>query len=616
MTTVGVGAENVAALTVQDVIEPATHDDASHVAEKARLSTNIARESVSLGRDPESQTDSVGERGPIVDLDRYPPPTEEERKTLRKVHDSIPFTAWAICFVELAERASYYGAKTVFNNYIQFPLPKDGPGTGAINGNRPNDHAGALGLGLQASSALTLLFTFLAYVVPIGGAWWADTQVGKWRAIVWGVIICGVAHVIMIGGAAPALLAKGQGVAPFIISLLLLAFGAGIFKPNISPTLIDQYQHQREYTKVLKSGEKVLVDPETTINRICLIFYAFVNIGAFFQIPAVYIEKYKGFWEAFLAPGVIYFLLPVLLAATYRRMVRLPPQGSDLTRFTKITISAIKKSKGNFFSKNFWDNVEPSTVAETGVTVEYSQKDVADTRRTWEAVAIFLYIPIWSINDGGVGSVSSNQGAAMTANGAPNDLINNFNPLVIIVFSPLMAQIIYPFLRGRGIKCGPISRMMVGFFIAILSGIAGAVVQYYVYKTSPCGYYASTCDEVSPINIWWQIPNVALGAISEVFVFTTGYEMAYARAPPNMRATVTSLFLFMTALASALGEILLPALNDPNIIWGWAAPAIALAVQTVIFWYRHRHVNDEVFMTHEEDYPLTKAEEQNEKETS
>ncbi|KAI0141910.1 POT family protein [Xylariaceae sp. FL1272] len=545
--------------------------------------------------------------GPIVDLEKYPPPTDEERKTLRKVHDSIPWTAWLICFVELAERASYYGSKTVFNNYIQFPLPEGGPGTGAINGNNPNGHAGALNLGLQASSALVLLFSFLAYVVPIGGAWWADVKVGKWKAIVWGVIIAGVAHVIMIGGAAPSLLAKGQGVAPFIISLLLLALGAGIFKPNISPTLLDQYQHQYEYTKVLKSGEKVIVDPETTINRLCLIFYAFVNIGAFFQIPAVYIEKYKGFWQAFLLAGVLYFLLPVLMAVLYKRMIRLPPQGSDLTRFTKITIAAIKKSKGNFFSKNFYYNVKPSVIAESGQSVAYSEKDVDDCQRTWEAVAIFLYVPIWSINDGGVGSVSSNQGAAMTSDGAPNDLINNFNPLVIIVAAPLMAQIVYPFLRNRGIKCGPISRMMFGFFLAILSGIAGAVVQYYVYKTSPCGYYASTCDEVSPISIWWQIPNVLLGAISEIFVFTTGYEMAYARAPPNMRATITALFLFMTALASALGEILLPALNDPHIIWGWAAPAIALAAQTVIFWFRHRHVNDEVFMTRQEDYASTKS---------
>ena len=41
------------------------------------------------------------------------------------------------------------------------------------------------------------------------------------------------------------------------------------------------------------------------------------------------------------------------------------------------------------------------------------------------------------------------------------------------------------------------------------------------------GYQASTCDDVSPLSIWWQIPNVALGALSEIFVNVTAYELAY-----------------------------------------------------------------------------------------
>jgi hypothetical protein len=36
----------------------------------------------------------------------------------------------------------------------------------------------------------------------------------------------------------------------------------------------------------------------------------------------------------------------------------------------------------------------------------------------------------------------------------------------------------------------------------------GTIVQWKVYKLSPCGYYASTCDTVAPISIWWQAPNI------------------------------------------------------------------------------------------------------------
>jgi hypothetical protein len=58
------------------------------------------------------------------DYEKYPVPTEEESKTLRKVPGSLPVIAWALCLVELAERASYYGASTVFSNFIEFPLPQ------------------------------------------------------------------------------------------------------------------------------------------------------------------------------------------------------------------------------------------------------------------------------------------------------------------------------------------------------------------------------------------------------------------------------------------------------------------------------------------------------------
>lgn len=175
---------------VHDVVEPATAESA-HPKEGHFAQADEVHQAAS------SRIDSSEAVRHVNDDEAYPEPTAEERTTLRKVADTIPVTAWGLCFVELAERASYYGVKTVFNNYIQFPLPKGGNGAGAIDPSKPNSHAGGLGLGLQTASALTLLFTFLAYIVPILGAWWADTKVGRYRAIVWGVIIGGVAHVIL-----------------------------------------------------------------------------------------------------------------------------------------------------------------------------------------------------------------------------------------------------------------------------------------------------------------------------------------------------------------------------------------------------------------------------------
>ena len=389
----------------------------------------------------------------------------------------------------------------------------------------------------------------------------------------------------MTAGAAPSVLKAGTGTAPFLISFFLLAIGAGLFKPNVgechirvvfmsqlsdfvlAPTVLDQYVHQREYTRVLKSGEKVLVDPETTIQSIMLIFYTMINVGAFFAIATTYAEKYVGFWLAYLIPTFLYLALPLLLLAIYKKTIKKPPKGSELTEFVKIIVTALKQNKFIPWGKNFWNNAKASKLAEKGITVSWSDKAVEDVHRTFIACQIFLYFPIYNLNDGGIGATSSNQGAAMVSKGAPNDLLGNFNPLTIIVFIPFLSYVIYPTLRRFKITFGRISRITFGFLLAAISGVIGAIIQWRVYKTSPCGYQASDCQAgTSTISIWWQLPNVMLGAMSECFCNVTAYELSYARAPPNMKAIVMAMFLFTNALSSALAEILIPAIRDPYLI--------------------------------------------------
>ncbi|KAE8167644.1 hypothetical protein BDV40DRAFT_284575 [Aspergillus tamarii] len=470
------------------------------------------------GFDAEKQTYEVtATASGSVDSDEYPEPTLEEQSTLRKVADNLPIVSYSLCLVEFAERASYFG----------------GNGAGAPP-RGTQETAGGLGMGLQASSGLVLLFAFLAYILPILGGWWADVHVGRYKAICVGVLICGIAHLIQIFGAIPSVLQKGtaHSAPPFIISLLVLALGAGIFKPNIAPTILDQHRNKKAYTKVLKSGEKVIVDPELTSSRTMLIFYGVVNIGAFYMLATTYAEN----------------ATKCLGHGGY-------PGGMD---------------------------------------------------RQAVATEVFFYFPIYNINDGGIGSVASNQGASMTTNGAPNDLLNNFNALTIIVMTPVLSHILYPLLLRYNIKFGRINRITFGFVLAMISGVIGAIVQWRVYKTSPCGYYASSCDAgVSPILIWWQLPNVILGALSELFCNVTAYELAYARAPPSMRGLVMAIFLFTTALSSALGEVLIPVTQDPYLIWIWGAPAVALAIQTILFWFRFRSLNYDEFMIEEKDYADT-----------
>jgi hypothetical protein len=52
------------------------------------------------------------------DADDIVTPTEEEKRTLRRVAGHIPISAWLVVIVEFAERFSYYGTTGPFVNYM------------------------------------------------------------------------------------------------------------------------------------------------------------------------------------------------------------------------------------------------------------------------------------------------------------------------------------------------------------------------------------------------------------------------------------------------------------------------------------------------------------------
>jgi hypothetical protein len=73
-------------------------------------------------------------------------------------------------------------------------------------------------------------------------------------------------------------------------------------------------------------------------------FYLLINIGAFLGVATAYLAKYVGFWSSYLLPGVIYFMLPVLLVIVNKRLVKLPPEGSALPDFFAVNILALRKA--------------------------------------------------------------------------------------------------------------------------------------------------------------------------------------------------------------------------------------------------------------------------------
>lgn len=180
--------------------------------------------------------------------------------------------------------------------------------------------------------------------------------------------------------------------------------------------------------------------------------------------------------------------------------------------------------------------------------------------------------------------------------------MQNFDPISIIIFIPILDKLVYPALRKAHIELKPIARITIGFMLAALCLAYAAIVQHIIYTAGPC--YGNPLDcpagtapngDALPnhVHIAVQTPAYVFIGVSEIFISVTGLEYAYTKAPPSMKSFVQSLYLFTNAIGSALSEALVPATGDPAIMWMYTGVSIAAAAVGVIFWFTFRHYDQQ-----------------------
>lgn len=175
--------------------------------------------------------------------------------------------------------------------------------------------------------------------------------------------------------------------------------------------------------------------------------------------------------------------------------------------------------------------------------------------------------------------------------------MQNFDPITIIIFIPILDRLIYPLLRKLKIELKPIARITIGFLLASLCLAYAALVQHLIYTSAPCYDHPGHCpagmdgETLLPnhIHIAVQTPAYVFIGLSEIFISVTGLEYAYTKAPPSMKSFVQSLYLFTNAIGSALNEAFVPATGDPAILWMYTGISVAAATTAGVFWCTFRH---------------------------
>jgi len=179
------------------------------------------------------------------------------------------------------ERFTYYGMRAILTLFMVTAVAD-----------------GGLGIDDKAASSIYGLYVAASYLLALLGGWIADRLIGAQRAVFSGAVL------IIAGN---ALLASGTSQV-FFLGLVLIAFGVGLLKPNVSGLVADLY-------------------PEGGSRRDAgfSLFYMGINVGALLGAVLVPIFAARFGWHwGFALPAAGMFLGLVQFVLTRRHLAVLP----------------------------------------------------------------------------------------------------------------------------------------------------------------------------------------------------------------------------------------------------------------------------------------------------
>ena len=189
-------------------------------------------------------------------------------------------------------------------------------------------------------------------------------------------------------------LSSGAAFPGFIVAIVIIGLATGGIKSNVSPLVAEQYVSKSPYVKTTKKGDRVIVTPQATYQKIFNYFYWGINIGSLSAVVTTEMEKNIGFWPAFLLPVFTFIPCIAVVIIGRKRYVQNPPRGSVLLEAGRLFAlswrvkggleackpSNLARDNSKFVSKATWDDVF-----------------VDELKRTMKACVVFCWFPVYSL---------------------------------------------------------------------------------------------------------------------------------------------------------------------------------------------------------------------------
>ena len=439
-------------------------------------------------------------------------------------------------FTEMWERFSYYGIRPLLVLYMTAALLD-----------------GGFGFDRQTASSIVGIYAACVYLASLPGGWIADRWLGLQRSIWWGGVLIALGHVAI------ALSAAFERPA-FFIGLILIVFGTGLLKPNISAIVGDLY-------------------PEGGSRRDAgfSVFYMGINIGALLA-PLItgFLGEKVGWHYGFGAAGVgmiIGLITFKLRAPATLGPIGLRPAGSpDEVRTVKLVTGVFVGLVGALVVLAMMGviHIDPVSVAEkmtaTILTMALlyfafllfiAKLTMDERKRVGVIIILFLFAAIfWSAFEQAPTSLNlfarDYTDRVIFGWEMPTLWLQSVNSLFVITLAPVFA-LIWIKLGAKGKDLSSPGKFAIGLFFAGLGFLLMV----------PAANHILDGNGLVRVSVWWLVGSYFMQTLGELSLSPVGLSSMTKLAPRAYAGQMMGVW-FMAAAAGNLVAGLVGGHVDPE----------------------------------------------------
>ncbi|KAG9444150.1 hypothetical protein H6P81_015490 [Aristolochia fimbriata] len=506
-------------------------------------------------------------------------------------------SALFIIGVEVTERFAYYGIASNLISYLTGPLHQS----------------------TAAAAANVNVWSGVASLLPLLGAFVADSYLGRYRTILFASLLYILGLGLLSLSASLAFLRPtpcvGLTVCPnpsgfqmffFYASLYLVAFAQGGHKPCVQAFGADQFDVQDPAESKSKSSFFnwwYFGICAGTMVALGIVSYIQDNVswGLGFGIPCIV-----------MAAGLVVFLLGtrtyrftcaedknpfISLAQVFVAAARRSFQKNPTTiegKAGELHFQGSSKSRFKFLDRVI--TVSSDGIDSTGTSSwkVCTANQVEDAKTALQLVPIWATCLIYAVVFAQSSTFFTKQGSTMDRGIGPHfqvppATLQSFISLSIVLVIPIYDRILVPVARaftGKPTGLTMLQRIGTGMFLSALSMVVAAVVEKWRLGVARDSGLVDDPSKTLPMSVWWLVPQYILFGVADVFTMVGLQEFFYDQVPDALRSVGLALYLSIFGIGNFISGFMISAIDKATRAHGdsWFATNLNKAHLDYFYW--------------------------------